>query len=71
MRGFFLGVFSQLRGTPEVNDDAESLTPRSALRFFASRLAPTVPAAIGFVVWWCTCSPVGAAEGSGRVRTIF
>ncbi|RZO08592.1 hypothetical protein EKG40_11750 [Pseudomonas moorei] len=24
-----------------VNDDAENLTPRSALRFFASRLAPT------------------------------
>ena len=25
----------------EVNDDAGSLTPRGALRFFASRLAPT------------------------------
>ncbi|SDT38242.1 hypothetical protein SAMN04490206_2915 [Pseudomonas umsongensis] len=25
----------------EVNDDAGSLTPRSALRFFASMLAPT------------------------------
>ena len=24
-----------------VNDDAENLTPRGALRFFASRLAPT------------------------------
>jgi hypothetical protein len=31
----------------EVNDDAGSLTPRSALRFFASKLAPTEPAAIG------------------------
>jgi hypothetical protein len=26
----------------EVNDDAGSLTPRGALRFFASMLAPTV-----------------------------
>jgi len=25
----------------EVNDDAGSLTPRGALRFFASKLAPT------------------------------
>ncbi|SEC15672.1 hypothetical protein SAMN04490187_3380 [Pseudomonas jessenii] len=25
----------------EVNDDAGNLTPRSALRFFASKLAPT------------------------------
>ncbi|NWL18742.1 hypothetical protein DM828_05320 [Pseudomonas umsongensis] len=25
----------------EVNDDARSLTPRGAIRFFASRLAPT------------------------------
>jgi len=31
----------------EVNDDAGSLTPRGALRFFASKLAPTGPAAIG------------------------
>src|SRR5689334_3191631 len=31
----------------EVNDDAGSLTPRGALRFFASKLAPTEPAAIG------------------------
>ncbi|EJM55152.1 hypothetical protein PMI29_05508, partial [Pseudomonas sp. GM49] len=31
----------------EVNDDAESLTPRGVLRFFASKLAPTEPAAIG------------------------
>jgi len=30
-----------------VNDDAGSLKPRGALRFFASRLAPTEPAAIG------------------------
>ncbi|MGX1087621.1 hypothetical protein AB7M25_004187 [Pseudomonas sp. AP3_22 TE3818] len=30
-----------------VNDDAGSLTPRGALRFFASKLAPTEPAAIG------------------------
>jgi hypothetical protein len=29
----------------EVNDDAGSLTPRGALRFFASKLAPTEPAA--------------------------
>jgi hypothetical protein len=28
----------------EVNDDAGSLTPRGALRFFASMLAPTVEA---------------------------
>ncbi|PPK40005.1 hypothetical protein CD175_00765 [Pseudomonas laurylsulfatiphila] len=54
----------------EVNDDAGSLTPRGALRFFASRLAPTESAAIGLsmgraprgeltldlVVWWCTRS---------------
>ena len=31
----------------EVNDDAGSLTPRGALRFFASMLAPTEPAAMG------------------------
>ncbi|NWL19153.1 hypothetical protein DM828_07440 [Pseudomonas umsongensis] len=31
----------------EVNDDAGSLTPRGALRFFASMLAPTGSAAIG------------------------
>jgi len=31
----------------EVNDDAGSLTPRGALRFFASMLAPTGPAAMG------------------------
>ncbi|PVZ57150.1 hypothetical protein C9422_15685 [Pseudomonas sp. B1(2018)] len=31
----------------EVNDDAGSLAPRGALRFFASKLAPTEPAAIG------------------------
>jgi hypothetical protein len=30
-----------------VNDDAGSLTPRGALRFFASMLAPTGPAARG------------------------
>jgi hypothetical protein len=30
----------------EVKDDAGRLTPRGALRFFASRLAPTGPAAI-------------------------
>ncbi|MCP2021332.1 UNVERIFIED_ORG: hypothetical protein J2Y84_002930 [Pseudomonas reinekei] len=27
----------------EVNDDAGNLTPRGALRFFASKLAPTEP----------------------------
>ncbi|AFY18617.1 hypothetical protein PputUW4_01411 [Pseudomonas sp. UW4] len=31
----------------EVNYDAGSLAPRGALRFFASKLAPTEPAAIG------------------------
>jgi len=31
----------------EVNDDAGSLTPRCALRFFASMLAPTGSAAMG------------------------
>ena len=31
----------------EVNDDAGSLKPRGALRFFASMLAPTGPAALG------------------------
>ena len=31
----------------EVNDDEGSLTPRGALRFFASKLAPTGPAAMG------------------------
>jgi hypothetical protein len=30
----------------EVNDDARSLTPRGALSFFASMLAPTGPSAI-------------------------
>jgi len=30
-----------------VNDDAGSLTPRGALRLFASMLAPTGPAAMG------------------------
>jgi len=30
----------------EVNDDAGILTPRGALRFIASKLAPTEPAAI-------------------------
>src|SRR3989344_5280325 len=33
--------------TMEVNDDAGSLTPRGALRFFASMLAPTEPAVMG------------------------
>ncbi|EJN16362.1 hypothetical protein PMI35_06800, partial [Pseudomonas sp. GM78] len=31
----------------EVNDDAGSLIPRGAIRFFASMLAPTGPAAMG------------------------
>jgi len=31
----------------EVNDDAGSLTPRGALRLFASMLAPTGGAAMG------------------------
>jgi hypothetical protein len=35
----------------EVNDDAGSLTPRGALRFFASKLAPTGPAALGLSMW--------------------
>jgi hypothetical protein len=35
----------------EVNDDAGSLTPRGALGFFASKLAPTGPAALGLSMW--------------------
>ena len=32
----------------EVNDDAGNLIPRGALRLFASMLAPTEPAALGY-----------------------
>jgi len=35
----------------EVNDDAGSLTSHGALRFFASKLAPTGPAALGLSMW--------------------
>jgi hypothetical protein len=51
----------------EVNDDAGSLTPRGALRFFASKLAPTGPAAIGHP-WPCAASRGGVHRNSTARR---
>ncbi|CAI8853554.1 hypothetical protein EMIT0P218_280027 [Pseudomonas sp. IT-P218] len=53
----------------EVNDDAGSLTPRGALRFFASKLAPTwahyAEPPLGLTMWQENQKPIQKQKRGG------